>query len=234
MEALSPEEILHEERIPGGTIRAEFPHEDGSIEGVALNNIQAAINRTCTDFSGNRFGAYIIVPRRFWKQMCREWGEYHGKDWKLLAKNPYGGFMGMYAYVTVYVMPIATIVIKPDIGSLVFEFTIGSTHAITVSKEELVKRYGFERVGYDTRLVYVPWWAGGGFAYAPLPTVLEWATDKYPPAVALIANPPQLAIEQWQRQGFIAGPQDVPRLEEHVEHRDDVIQGQWTDGSNAE
>ena len=203
-ELLSPEEILALDRIPAGMVRSSVTHPDGLVEGTAVNNLLAIHGALCTDFAGNRFGSYLIIPQSFWRRVKKELGEYHARDWRLLPKNRYGGYLGIISASTIYVMDIDFVVLKPDQGDLVFEFSVGHDHKITVSKEELIQTYGYERVGYDTRLTYVPWWTN---SYAPPFVLLDWVKfDGYKPAKALLDNPPQDALSQWYNQAFIAAP----------------------------
>ena len=201
---LTADEILALDRIPAGTIRSHVLRPDGIIESTAVNNLLAIHGTFCADFIMNRFGSYIVIPPSFWQYVKKDLGEYHGRDWRLLAKNEHGGYMGIISESTIYVAKTDVVVLKPDQGSLVFEFNIGPTHEITLSKETLIKTYGYEKVGYDTRLPYVPWWRD---AYAPVPLLLEWAAyDGFKPAVKLLDDPPQAALDQWYNQGQIAAP----------------------------
>jgi hypothetical protein len=200
---LDRDEILALDRVPIGMVR----HTVGN-ESVALNNLYALITKFCTDFVGNRFGGYFVIPDDFWRRVRKEWAEQHGRDPKLLPRNLHGGYMGIFSYFTIYVGGVEDVVIlKPDVGTLVFQATIGTEHFISISKEELVDTYGHAATGYDTRIPFVPGWEQYGYAYAPPSVLLEWANyDGYQPAVALLENPPQAALEQWHRQGAIAAP----------------------------
>lgn len=207
---LTKEEIIAEEAIPAGTLRHTIHHDEGD-EGVALNNLLAILSHHCTDFTGNKFGAYIVVPLTFWQKIRRDWQDTQGKDPDLLPKNVHGGYMGLFPYVTIYPAEIDYILLKPDIGTLTYMFTIGDVHLLTWNKDKLVEAYGWEAVGYDNRLPYVPWWDDH---YAPPQLLLEWVKeDGYLPAFKLLEAPPQDAIDQWIRQGLISAPQDLPKLE---------------------
>ena len=204
---LTPNDILSIPSLHAGTVRSHINHPDGLCEGTAINNLIAIHGIFCVDFAGNKFGSYTVVPTTFWRHIRKELAELHGRDWRLLAKNPHGGYMGVLSGVTIYVEEVSVVVLKPDQGELVFEFSVGNEHEILLSKEQLIKEYGYEKVGYDTRLTFVPWWESRGCAYAPIAALLEWAeTDGYKPAVALLANPSQAALNQWYNQGQIQAP----------------------------
>lgn len=204
-ELLTKDDILTLPRLLGGSIRHTVFNEDGSVESVAINNLLAIKNAFCTDFSGNQFGCYFIVPDSYWRVMKREWRELYRNDWTWLPKDVNGGYQGMMPYVTIYVGGVSDLVVmKPDIGELVFEFTVGLTHEILISKSALVEEFGYEVVGYDIRQVFVPWWEYYGCAYAPPGLLLSWGNFK--PAVQLLENPPDAALKQWFNQGLIAAP----------------------------
>lgn len=201
---LSRDDILSLEAIPLGMVRHTVVNGDGTPESVAINNLLALKTVICTDFSGNQYGAYFVVPDSYWKKMQYEWKALYRNDWTWLPTNEYGGYLGIMPYVTVYVGGTDKVILKPDVGALVYSFEVGAEHHITMSKSELIEKYGYERVGYDTRVVYVPWWESYGCAYAPPGLLLTWGD--YKPAVALLENPPNAALKQWYNQGLIAAP----------------------------
>lgn len=202
---LSRDDILAlPDRVAGGTIRHTFAHPDED-EQVAVNNLLALTSELCTDFSGNRFGGYFVVPTDFWRLVKKDWAS-KGNDPKLLPKNKFGGFMGMFPYFTIYVGGTDKVILKPDQGELIFEFEIGEDYDV-IRKGWLIDTYGYKKVGYDKRLVFVPWWSTMGIAYAPPPLLRDWiAEDGFKPAVDILTNPPQAALEQWYQQGYLPAP----------------------------
>ena len=202
---LTRDQVLEIPRLHAGSVRHTVFNGDGTVESVAINNLLAMKTTFCSDFSGNQFGCYFVVPESYWRIMTKEWKELYRNDWTWLPTNPHGGYLGLMPYVTVYVGEVTdTVVLKPDIGELVFEFAVTDKHETTLSKGQLVEDYGYEVVGYDTRVPYVPWWVSWGCAYAPPGLLLSWGDFK--PAVQLLENPPDAALKQWFNQGLIAAP----------------------------
>ena len=216
---LTKEEILAEEAIHAGTIRHTIHNSDGD-EGVSLTNMMAILAHHCTDYIGNRFGAYIIVPPTYWQKMRRDWQDTQGKDPNLLPRNIHGGYMGLFPYVTVYVAEGLdnVVILKPDVGTLSYAFIIGDEHKLIWNKDKLIARYGYEAVGYDNRLPYVPWFE---FPYAPPQLLLAWVKDDgFKPALALLENPPLAAIKQWVTQGFISAPEDLKQIAAPIDYEE--------------
>lgn len=215
-EILSKEDIWNiPDKFMAGTIRHTIEHPDGTVEGVAVNNLLSVISTFSCDFSGNKFGGYLVIPSEFLSALKRDMREQHARDPEFLKKNKFGGLLGIFSYFTVYEdKETDMVLLKTDVGKTVFVFTVGDEHNV-VHKQEALDKLGYEGMGFDNRIVFNPFWLSEGAAYAPLPLLQEWVSeDNYSPARNLLENPPQDALTQWWNQGQISAPtkEAMPKL----------------------
>ena len=202
---LSAQDILGSEtKVFAGTIRHTIFHSDGTIEGVAANNLLSIISKYATDFSGNKLGGYLVLSQEFWKRLYVDMLEQYAKDISLLGKNKHGGVLGIFSNFTVYEDDATDFVfLKNDSGELVYQFAVGDVHN-TMKKQDVVDRFGFRVVGFDNR---IPYMANSLYPYAPISVLQQWVDeDGYTPAVALLENPPEQALIQWWKQGQLSEP----------------------------
>ena len=206
-EILSKEDLWNLPHFPAGKVRHTIEHGDGTIEGVAINNLLAIVSTFSCDFSGNKYGGYIVLPRDFWEALKRDMREQHARDAEMLKKNKFGGVLGIFSYFTIYCDDSSEFVLlKSDVGNVVFRFTVGEEHNI-IRKQAALDALGYSLVGFDNRIVFNPYWIDEGVPYAPIPLLQQWVSeDSYAPAKQLLDNPPQEALDQWWRQGLLAEP----------------------------
>ena len=179
-ESLTLEELLALSYIPGGEIRHTY---QGEI--VALNNLVAALGRFSVDLSGNRHGAYFILPESFAVRCIEDW-QSRGYDPTHLPRTPDGGVMGMIAKTTLYSYSGDLVLMRSDYNGACWSLQVTARHEL-LRRSQIKDLLGPGR-GFDDRVYYLPDSRWGWLGYTPVPLLATWAEEGDAKAAETLTN----------------------------------------------
>ena len=123
-------DLLSMDYTPAGEVRHTLKRLDGSQELVGIENLMAVLSRFSIDASGNRFGAYFVLPEDFWRSCRKELLEKHGRIGSRLPRDKYGGYMGVFPYCTIYSGGTDLVLVRTDHNGLCWSFIVTDHHEL--------------------------------------------------------------------------------------------------------